>query len=195
MLDWFAIFNILILLIALSLTVSIHVLGQKGRSSLAQTADKAGRPTIYLLYAIGLLGFVLYSGSNGDIGATVAYGITTCAALIGGMVTYVTISTRRRHVRMEELAKQILKDDFAEMDEAARHAMLQKLFVTFDSDRSGTLDEKEAAVLVRVLYRKLQKKTMARSSTAGRITTTAAAMATIGPLQLRRWTKNPRWML
>ena len=156
MLDWFAIFNIFILLSALSLTVSIHVLSQKGRSSLAQTIDKAGRPLIYLLYAIGLCGFILYSGSHGDTGATVAYGVTMCAVLFGGTVTYVTVSTQRRYGRMEELAMQILKGDFAEKDEAARHAMLEKLFLAFDSDRAGRLDGREAAVIGRVLHRHLK---------------------------------------
>ena len=165
MLDWFAIFNIAILLMALCLTVTIHVLSKKGRTSLAVTADKAVRPTIYLLYAIGLSGFLLYSVSSGDAAATVVYFTTWSAALLGGATTYVTVSTQRRHARMVKLATQVLNKDFAEKDEEHRHAILEKLFHMFDTDRSGSLDEKEAAVLVRVLYDKLHHKLHRQNST------------------------------
>ena len=59
---------------------------------------------------------------------------------------------------MEKLATQILKDDYAEQDEAQRHSILEKLFRSFDNDRSGSLDEKEATVLVRVLHQKLRTR-------------------------------------
>ena len=196
MLDWFGIFNIVILTSGLILTVLVHGLSQKGRFSLARTINAAGVLMTFLLYTIGLSGFMLYAESGGDTGATVAYGIIMCAAVLGGMLTYVAVSTKRRHGLMEELATHILKDDFAEKDAQARHAMLQTLFTTFDSDRSGHLDEKEAEVLVRVLHRKLQDRkekqhTSLTRSASAKLSTAAAAVITVGPLQLRKSTRDP----
>ena len=109
------------------------------------------------MYFLALLGFYLYIKS-GDGGATAAYVSTVSVGLIGGAAAYVVAVLRSRGRRLEALVTKLVgSGTLFQNDEEARAALVERVFSACDSDRSGTLDQKEARVLLSVLHEKLSK--------------------------------------
>ena len=177
-LDWFAIFDVSILLLAITLTINIHLIVQKGSITLARRLDLVWTRAIYLLYAIGLSAFLVHFAVSGDHDVTIAYSVTMFGAFIGSVVTYTQVTTWRRHQKLLKISHEMLdasssaeflqrmepiegvrdtrltEAELLVSDEHARHVMIENIFYEMDLESTGYLDREEVSALFRVLHRR-----------------------------------------
>ena len=155
-LDWFAIFNVITLLVMMLLTIHIHVLLMSARTSLAMAIDRVARIFMFATYFFGNICFLI-SLTSGDGTATLVWAISFASLLIGGSCAYVWVTLRRRYREMRAIADSLLAQcTFAGEADSKRDLVLERLFAAFDSDRSGTLDKEEVGLLLSVLDRRLR---------------------------------------
>lgn len=154
-LDWLAVFNVLILLVMLLETLIIHYLLNKKRTSLASTIDRSFGIMAPSLYLLTLIGFLIAFQDRSDVVGGYAAGVIFLLVLCMGIHIGMTMRARLR--RLKAAAAKLIAGGALSVDPAAREAALQEVFANFDSNSNGTLEADEVRVLLRALKPRLHK--------------------------------------